>query len=85
MTIQTLGRYMTRAFAALQIPTAWTHTYATLIPKIVHPTQTSQFRAIAHLTAIRKLVSYMWLQLLPPLKYKTLQCGFVPRVQAAEG
>eukprot|EP00975_Prorocentrum_lima_P020899 4398166-Prorocentrum_lima.AAC.1 len=55
MTLQTLGRYMTRAFAALQLPTAWTHTYATLIPKTVHPTQTSQFRAIAHLTAIRKL------------------------------
>eukprot|EP00975_Prorocentrum_lima_P018144 3822222-Prorocentrum_lima.AAC.1 len=27
----------------------------------------------------------MWLRLLPTLTYKTLQCGFVPRVQAAEG
>ena len=69
----------------LQKPRAWTQGKATLIPKIVAPTSLDKYRGIACLTAVRKLLGYVILAMLPELVFFSVQCGFVPHRQAAEG
>ena len=44
-----------------------------------------KYRGIACLNAVRKLLVYVILAMLPELVFFTIQCGFVPHRQAAEG
>ena len=83
--LEGLAEYFTALLTAVSSPDAWTVVCATLIPKVVGACSLDKFRAIACLPVARKLLGYIWLQMLPALRYHTLQCGFVPKSQAANG
>ena len=80
-----LAVFFTSALLTLQIPLAWTQRKATLIPKVVAPSSLDKYRGIACLTAVRKLLVYLILVMLPDLVFFYVQCGFVPHRQAAKG
>ena len=80
-----LAVFCTSVLLTLQIPHVWTQGKATLIPKVVAPTSLEKYRGIACLTAVRKLLGYLILAMLPDLVFFSVQCGFVPHRQAAEG
>ena len=80
-----LAAYLTCVLATFCIPEDWTAVCSTLIPKIVAASSLDKFRAIACLPAARKLLGYLWLQMLPTMRYESLQCGFVPKSHAANG
>jgi len=80
-----LAVYFTWLLAQLCFPDAWTVVHASLIPKIIGASSFDKFRAIACLPVARKLLGYLWLQMLPNLHYSSFQCGFVPGSHAANG
>ena len=80
-----LAVFFTCVMLTLQIPHVWTQGKATLIPKVVAPTSLDKYRGIACLTAVRKLLGYLILEMLPEKVLFSVQCGFVPHRQAAEG
>ena len=45
----------------------------------------SKFRSIAGLCATRKVLGYVWLMSLPPLRYERVQTAFVPKTHADAG
>eukprot|EP00969_Alexandrium_andersonii_P010613 462291-Alexandrium_andersonii.AAC.1 len=71
--------------AALDIPDEWTKVTATLIPKVPAAKALTKFRPVACLRAMRKLWGYVWLELLPPLRFQSLQTAFVKGTDAAQG
>ena len=80
-----LAVFFTCVLLTLQIPHMWTQGKAILIPKIVAPSSLDKYREMACLTAVRKLLGYLILAMLPDLVFYSVQCGFVPHRQAAEG
>ena len=80
-----LATFFTSVLLTLKIPGEWTQGKATLIPKVVAPTSLDKYRGIACLNAVRKLLGYVILAMLPDLVFFSVQCGFVPHRQAAEG
>ena len=83
--MQSCGFLFMCVLLTLQIPRMWTQGKATLIPKIVAPSSLDKYQGIACLTAVRKLLGYLILAMLPDLVFFSVQCGFVPHRQAAEG
>ena len=80
-----LAVFFTCVLLTLKIPREWTQGKATLIPKVVAPRSLDKYRGIACLNAVRKLLGYVILAMLPELVFFSIQCGFVPHRQAAEG
>ena len=80
-----LAEYFSWVIANLSIPDCWTVVTAILIPKMVGASSLNKFRAIACLPAARKLLGYIWMQMLPCLRYESIQCGVVPKSHAANG
>ena len=83
--LEKLCDFFTRLFACLDFPESWTVVGASLIPKVVGASSLSKFRAIACLPVARKLCGYLWMQMLPPLRFLSFQCGFIPGSHAASG
>ena len=83
--LESLARFFTESLVSLQVPSSWTVTDAILIPKVVAAASLDHFRGIARLSAARKLLGYLWLQMLPDLRFESFQTGFVPGSQAADG
>ena len=83
--LQSLAIFFTTLFATLVIPELWTVVAAVLIPKVVGASSLHKFRAIACLPTARKLFGYLWMQMLPPLRYESFQTGFVRGGHAASG
>ena len=83
--LESLARDSTRRFGMLDVPESWVELSATLIPKIAAAHELKIFRPVSSLTAIRKLWGYVWMELLPDLRFKTLQTAFVNCVDAAQG
>ena len=54
-------------------------------PKVVGATCLTKFRPIAGLCAMRKVLGYIWLKSLPPLRYESVQTAFVPKSHADAG
>ena len=77
--------FFTSVLLTLKIPGEWTQGKATLIPKFVAPTSLDKYRGIVCLNAVRKLLGYVILAMMPELVFFSVQCGFVPHRQAAEG
>ena len=80
-----LAVFFTCVMLTLRIPHEWTQGKATLIPKTVAPASLDKYRGIACLATVRKLFGYLILAMLPDLVFFSVQCGFVPHRQAAEG
>ena len=83
--LESLASFMTMILSSLAIPSSWTVVSAILLPKIIAAASLDKFRAIACLPASRKLLGYLWIQMLPSLRYESLQCGFVPKSHASNG
>ena len=58
---------------------------AILLPKGIGADSLARFRPIAMLPAIRKLLGYIWMEMLPALRFVSIQTGFIPRSHAAAG
>ena len=69
----------------LKIPTEWCSRFAVLLARVVGADSPPKFQPIVSLLTIRKLLSYTFVQMLPLLTFFSLQTGFVPGAQAAEG
>ena len=83
--LESLARDFARRFGMLDVLESWVELSATLIPKIAAARELKSFRPVSSLTAIRKLWGYVWMELLPDLRFKTLQTAFVKGVDAAQG
>ena len=83
--LTSLALFFTGLFSGVVFPGSWTTVGATLIPKVVGATCLSKFRAISCLPVARKLCGYLWLQMLPTLRFDSFQCGFIPGSHAANG
>ena len=83
--IDLLAAFFTKILASLEIPESWTVAFAVLLPKVVGASNLSKFRAIACLSTVRKLLGYIWMSMLPPLRFESFQTGFVKGSQAADG
>eukprot|EP00969_Alexandrium_andersonii_P059365 2614429-Alexandrium_andersonii.AAC.1 len=71
-----LARFFTLLLATLVIPLSWTMSMAMLLPKVIGASSLAQFRAIACLVTARKILGYLWMQMLPPLRFESFQTGF---------
>jgi hypothetical protein len=85
VALTSLARELTRRFSRLEIPESWTQVQAILLPKIGVPGSLAQYRPVSCLKAIRKLWGYLWMDLLPPLRFESLQTAFVKGVDASHG
>ena len=56
-----------------------------MAPKVVGTTCLIKFRPIAGLCAMRKILGYVWLNSLPPLRYESVQTAFVPKTHVDAG
>ena len=82
---EALAAYFEKVMAELCIPTSWTYTRATLVPKVVGAESLAKFRTLASLPTARKLLGYLWMSMLPPLSFETFQTGFVKGCRASSG
>lgn len=84
-TLASFTRFLMSVIVCLDIPVDWCQTFATLLPKCIGASTLAKYRPIASLPATRKLLGYMFIQMLPPLRFESFQTGFVPKAQAAAG
>ena len=56
-----------------------------MAPKVVDATCLSKFRTTTGLCAMRKILDYVWLKSLPPMRYESVQTAFVPKTHADAG
>ena len=66
-------------------PIDWLCSMTVMAPKVVGATCLTKFRPVAGLCAVRKVLGYVWLKSLPPLKYESVQTAFVPQTHADAG
>jgi hypothetical protein len=71
--------------ASLEIPKDWCRSLTSLAPKVLGATSLAKFRPIAGLCAMRKLLGYIWICLLPLLTFVSVQTAFVPGSHADTG
>ena len=69
----------------MTFPEDWLCSMTVMAPKVVGATCLTKFRPIAGLCAMRKVLGYVWLKSLPPLKYESVQTAFVPKTHADAG
>eukprot|EP00969_Alexandrium_andersonii_P066030 2912519-Alexandrium_andersonii.AAC.1 len=74
-----------RRCVAFDFPAAWLRSRTTHAPKVVGASRLKQFRPIAGLCSMRKLLGYLWLWSLPQLVWVSVQTAFVPGIQGGEG
>ena len=79
-----LAQQIEEMFAKCEFHSNWAAITATLVPKIACPKGPKDFRPIASLVTLRKLMGYIFLQALPQQNFTTLQCGFVAKRDAAQ-
>lgn len=70
---------------SLTFPQEWMKSMTTLAPKVYGATKLANFRPIAGLCAMRKLLGYLWILSLPILTFLTLQTAFIPGSHADTG
>jgi hypothetical protein len=80
-----LVRNLALRCATLDIPPAWCAAQITLVPKVIGAKSLANFRPIAGLVAMRKLLGYLWMGSLPRLTFGSVQTAFVPGAHADTG
>ena len=79
-----LATAITDLFKKCDVSDDWSTITASLIPKVAVPKGPKDFRPIAALTSLRKLIGYIFMLTLPEASYKSFQCGFVPKRDATQ-
>ena len=75
--LEAMAAALNNLFLHSEIPQTWREITATLVPKLAVPSGPIDFRPIAALVTLRKLVGYMFLHFAPSPSWHALQCGFV--------
>ena len=69
----------------LRFEASWAQCSATLAPKVPNAGALTQFRGIASLLTIRKVLGYMFLEALPQLQFQSVQTAFIAGAHACTG
>ena len=83
--LEKLARSLSLMCWDMNFPEDWLCSLTVMAPKMVGATCLTKFRPIAGLCAMRKVLGYVWLKSLPPLRYESVQTAFVPRTHADAG
>ena len=83
--LEKLARSLSLMCWDMNFPENWLCSLTVMAPKVVGATCLTKFRPTAGLCAMRKVLGYVWLKSLPPLKYESVQTAFVPKTHADAG
>ena len=83
--LEKLARSLSLMCWDMNFPEDWLCSLTMMAPKVVGATCLTKFRPIAGLCAMRKVLGYVWLKSLPPLKYESVQTALVPKTHADAG
>ena len=83
--LEQLARLLSLMCRNMDFPEDWLCSLTVMAPKVVDAKCLTKFRPIAGLCAMRKVLGYVWLQSLPPLRYESVQTAFVPKTHADIG
>ena len=83
--LEQLARSLSLMCWNMDFPEDWLCSLTVMAPKVVGATCLTKFRPIAGLCAMRKVLGYVWLKSLPPLRYESVQTAFVPKTHADAG
>ena len=81
--LEALATALNLLFLHSELPQSWSEITATLVPKLAVPSGRKDFRPIAALVTLRKLVGYLFLYSTPSPSWQIFQCGFVSGRDAA--
>ena len=76
------GEIAVRDVLDMEFPEEWMYSLTRMAPNVVDATSLSKPRPIADLCAMRKILGYVWLKSLPPLRYECVRTAFVPKARA---
>ena len=82
--LEAVAAAMNHLFLHSELPQSWSEITATLVPKLAVPSGPKDFRPIAALVTLRKLVGYLFLYFALLPSWQTFQCGFVSGRDAAQ-
>ena len=82
--LEALAAALNLLFLHSELPQSWSEITATLVPKLAVPSGPKDFRPIAALVTLRKLVGYLFLYFTPSPSWQAFQCGFVSGRDAAQ-
>ena len=83
--LEKLARSLSLMCWDMDFPEDWLCSLTVMAPKVVGATCLTKFRLIAGHCAMRKVLGYVWLKSLPPLRYESVQTAFVPKTHAEAG
>ena len=83
--LEKLARSLSLMCWGMTFPEDWLCSMTVMAPKVVGATCLTKFRPITGLCAMRKVLGYVWLKSLTPLKYESVQTAFVPKTHADAG
>ena len=83
--LEKLARSLSLTCWDMNFPEDWLCSLTVMAPKVVGATCLTKFRPRAGLCAMRKVLGYVWLKSLPPLRYESVQTAFVPKTHADTG
>ena len=79
--LEAMAAALESLFLFSELPQTWSEITATLVPKLAVPSGPKDFRPIASLVTLRKLVGYLFLHFTPTPSWQSLQCGFVSQLK----
>ena len=77
--LEKLARSLSLMCWNMDFPEDWLCSLTVMAPKVVGATCLTKFRPIAGLCAMRKVLGYVWLKSLPPLRYESVQTACLCR------
>ena len=82
--LEAMAAALESLFLHSELPQTWSEITATLVPKLAVPSGPKDFRPIASLVTLRKMVGYLFLHFTPIRSWQSLQFGFVSGRDAAQ-
>ena len=83
--LEQLARSLSLMCWNMDFPDDWLCSLTVMAPKVVDATCLTKFWHIAGLCAMRKVLGYVWLKSLSPMRYESVQTAFVPKTHADAG
>ena len=83
--LEKLARSLSLMCWDINIPEDLLCSLTVMAPKVVGATCLTKFRPVVGLCAMRKVLGYVWLKSLPPLKDESVQTAFVSKTHADAG
>ena len=83
--LEKLGRSLSLMCWDMTFPEDWLCSMTVMAPRVAGATCLIKFRPIAGLCAMRRVLGYVWLKSLPPMRHASVQTAFVPKSHADAG